>query len=266
MTTLVSAREFVETYDPNSEIGPWEMVQQYYRATKASAELRGGNGGRAGSQRVATHLDLPRSRLRAWIDDGGKPDAQHGLERAINIGWIDVDTSSTTFAGLNRLVAQVFAGGSITADTYAPWFTLPSDEIETWITEACRLVDVDYTILYRNEPGRATELRVAERGSILGRVLAALGAPIGEKAAIESLSLPDYLDEISQWHRLDFARIYVQNRGAQYDTKDTISIREDRSQEYRDEVAAFLEETIGEPVTSGDQDVTLSADAARALE
>jgi len=159
-----------------------------------------------------------------------------------------------------------FFGGSITADTYAPWFALPSDEVETWITEACRLVDVDYTILYRDKPGRATELRVAERGSVLGRVLAALGAPVGEKAAIESLSLPDYLDEISQWHRLDFARIYVQNRGAQYDTKDTISIREDRSQEYRDEVAAFLEETIGEPVTSGDQDVTLSADAARALE
>jgi hypothetical protein len=266
MTTLVSAKEYVETYNPPTDVGPWELVNQYYKATKTSAELRGGNGGRAGSQRVASHLGLPRGRLRGWIDEGGKPDAQRGLERANEYGWIDVNASSRTFDGLNRLVAQVFAGGSITADTYAPWFAIPSDDVQQRLTEACRAIGADYEIVREHKSDQATELRIRDIGSILGRVLAALGAPVGEKARNDDITLPAYLDEVSQWHRLDFARIYVQNRGAQYDTKDTISIREDRSQEYRDEVASFLENTIGESVTSGDQDITLSADAARAIQ
>jgi hypothetical protein len=266
MTTFVSAREFVETYDPDSNAGPWELVQQYYHATKTSAELRGGTGGRAGSQRVATRLDLPRPRLRAWIDNGGKPDAQRGLERANAKGWIEVNPSSTTFEGLNRLVAQIFAGGSITSDTSAPCFAIPSGDVRTRITEACRYVGVDYRVVHDDDPDRATELRISGDGSILGRVLAVLGAPVGEKAHDDDISLPNYLNEVSQFHRLDFARIYLFNRGAVHDDKATLTISEDRPKAYRDEVAAFLEATLEQRVTSGDVTITLSADAARAIQ
>jgi hypothetical protein len=265
MTTLVSPQEFVGTYDPDTDIEPWELLQQYYRATKTSAELRGGNGGRAGSSRVASHLELPRERLRTWVDEGGKPDPQHGLERAQAKGWVDVDTDSTTFDGLNRLVAQVFAGGSITTETYRPCFAIPNDDVRDRISEACRLVGVDYDIVHADDEGRATELRITEDGSILGRVFSVLGASVGEKATNESITLPGYLNSVSEWHRLDFARIYVFNRAVEFEGKDTMMIREQRPKDYSDELAGFLEETLGESVTYGEEIITISADAARTL-
>ncbi|WP_135536352.1 hypothetical protein [Halostella pelagica] len=266
MSIIISPKDFVETYSPNTDVGPWELLQQYYQATKASAELRGGNGGRAGSQRIATHLDLPRARLRAWIDDGGKPDPQHGLERAHAGGWIEVDTGSSTFEGLNRLVAQVFSGGTILTDTYRPYFAVDSDDALDRVVASCGLVGVEYDIYHADEIGRATEIRVTTDGAILGRVLTVLGAPLGEKATRDDLSLPNYLDNVGQHLRLDFARTYVLNRGAIHEDKATVTISEDRPQEYRDQVAAFLEETLGQTVTSGDATITLSADAARVLQ
>lgn len=265
MPTVVSPRKFVETYSPDTDIEPWELLQQYYRATKTSAELRGGNGGRAGSQRVATRLGLPRERLRTWIDDGGKPDPQHGLERAYERGWVDIETGSSTMEGMNRLVAQVFSGGSILADTFRPYFAVDSDDAFDRVAAACELVGIDYQVLHPDTMGRATEIRPAEDGAILGRVLAALGAPVGEKAHIDDLSLPDYLDAAGQHLRLDFARTYVLNRGVVHDDKATLTIAEERPRTYRDEVAAFLERTLGETVTSGET-ITLSADAARVLQ
>jgi len=264
MTTLVSPEEFCLTYEPgtNDETDAWDLVRQYQRAMTASLELRGGDGERAGSSRVASHLDLPRSRVRTWVDNDGKPDAKRGLDRAREFGWIDVDITSTTFEGLNTFVAQTFAGGAVAEDNYDPGFTIPSDEVERRLKAAATKAGFEHRIERRD--GRADEFRASPGGRILGRVLIVLGAPVGRKTQVD-ISLPDYLDDAPQDIRLEFAKTYVLNRAAQHSGKDTLTISEERSQAYRDELAEFLEATIGERVTSGKQNVTLSAAAARAI-
>lgn len=62
-----------------------------------------------------------------------------------------------------------------------------------------------------------------------------------------------------------FVLAYLANRAIHQRTKDTVQIQEKRSQSYRDELAAFIEDIAKEPVTSGDRTVTISADAARSL-
>jgi hypothetical protein len=151
-------------------------------------------------------------------------------------------------------------------DTYRPYFAVDSDDAFDRTIVACQLVGVDYEITHADTVGRATEIRISTDGAILGRILTVLGAPLGEKANQDDLSLPDYLDDTGQHLRLDFARTYVLNRGVVHDDKATLTISEDRPQHYQDEVAVFLEDTLGETVTSGDATITLSADAARALQ
>ncbi|WP_135823071.1 hypothetical protein [Halostella litorea] len=264
MPSLVSPEEFCRTYRPGTkdDTDAWDLVRQYRKAMTASLELRGGDGERAGSQAVSSHLDLPRSRVRTWVDNDGKPDAKRGLDRARKFGWIDVEITSTTFEGLNTFVAQTFAGGGIESKDHDPGFALPNDEIERRLKAAAEKAGFDYRIERRR--GRADELRASPGGTILGRVLIVLGAPVGRKTQAD-IALPNYLDDAPQDIRLEFAKTYVLNRAAEHDGKDTLTIIEDRPQSYRDELAAFLEQTIGERVTSGKQNVTLSADAARAI-
>ncbi len=74
-----------------------------------------------GSYAISNALELPRGRVRGWIDDG-KPDAARGIEVARDYGWLDATMQDQTFLALNTLVANVFSGGSIATDTFVPSF------------------------------------------------------------------------------------------------------------------------------------------------
>jgi len=102
------------------------------------------------------------------------------------------------FEGLNRLVANVYSGGSIAAQNYAPSFALSNGE-DSRVFDALELAGVEYTVV-GDRDGRADEARPTDNGTVLGRVLSVLGAPVGPKAE-QRLSLPDYL----AMHRPTFA-------------------------------------------------------------
>lgn len=159
------------------------------------------------------------------------------------------------------LVANVYSGGTIHTN-YTPKFTLNDDGHDATVIKALELAGSGYRT---EESGTSQAVVPGEDAIALGRVLTVLGAPMGRKTEIEGLSLPWYLDDAPESVRKRFVDSYLENRALTDPTTDSIQIMEDRSQSYREELAELIESVTGERVTVGDESVTLSAEASRAL-
>ena len=220
----------------------WERVAEYQRVL----EWRGKHPNR-GSSAAASALDLPRGRIRPWIDDSARPDPVRTVQRAEDHGWLDLEWGIEPFTGLNVLVAWIFSGGSI-ARNFVPRFAIGDDADEADLATAFEAIGLDYRRRDR-EPGRAIEIEPAEAGTTLGRLLAALGAPQGVKNRTSSLALPAYLDVAPFETRLAFARTYVRNRAVRRPdrTRQPVQVKEDRSATFRRALSSFLCDVVGHP-------------------
>lgn len=258
-------RRFARTYGgPESRDG-WTRVREYRRVhafVSQHPEL--------GSSAVASALDLPRSRIRAWVDRDGRPDPVRGLETARDHGWLTRDFDTATARALNVLVAWVFSGGSIAAGSYVPSFTFADALTRETLRSALGVLELPTRIERDDDGHRATELVPAEDASILGRVLVAWGAPLGTKNERTDLSLPGYLQHAPEQVRLDFARTYILNRGHIRSDRMTfpVQVTEYRSPEYRDQVLRLFRAVAEEPSTvraSGERTVWLDPEASDRL-
>ncbi|EMA36423.1 hypothetical protein C445_03293, partial [Halobiforma lacisalsi AJ5] len=212
---------------------------------------------------TASALDLPRGRLRTWIDDGGSPDVVRGLETAREYGWLEGTYDESEFTGLNTLVANVFSGGSIADQHYQPAFALNHLGEESHVIDALEVAGVDYEIVDERD-GRGDEVRPTTDGSVLGRGLAVLGAPVGPKVD-QRLELPTYLENAPADTRETFVYSYLENRAVERDGKATLTIREDRNRSYLEELTDLIESVADAPVRLGDRDIVISAEASRNL-
>lgn len=253
---LVTERELAATYDGGAYVDAWDAVDQYRRATSYAFRKQVKSGA------TATALDLPRERIRTWVDDGGAPDAVRALETAREYGWLELGYEDQKFESLNVLVANVFSGGSITTETYAPAFAL--DGRDSTVLEALETADVEYTIVDDRDK-RADEARPTDAASVLGRVLAVLGAPVGEKAD-QHVSLPTYLEGAPDEIRTGFVDAYLANRAIAHDGKATLHIQERRNRDYLVELARLINDVVGGGVALRERYIVVSADAARRLE
>lgn len=258
---LVSAHRFVRTYSNHVYDDPWEAVEEY-RQVQTIASGSDSPGARA----IADELDLPRGRVYPWLN-GSRPDCVRGLETARDRGWIDVSTDSDAFRGLNVLVAWVFAGGSISKDTYAPYFVANDENDEAILKAAADLANVELESTRPADGPRAVEFRPKQDGSVLGRALSVLQAPVGDKNTAGDLTLPDYLAQVDEAAGREFVQTYVHNRGQpSEDGRHSLRFRDRRSERYLKAVARLVRGLTGEPVTVREGDVTLSVPAARELE
>ncbi|WP_220618851.1 hypothetical protein [Haloarcula rubra] len=258
--TLIQA--FIETYKTSSEATPVELVRQYHEVTKYTAK-----NPNKGSTAVASALNLPRSRIRSWVDGDGRPDAVRGMQKAQRNGWFNLDWDSPTLQTLNVLVAWIFSGGSIN-DNWVPALTV-TDETRSVATEALDRIGTGSVAFREADDGRATELRPATDASVLGRLLYALGAPKGVKSSETPLSLPLYLLNGPEHLRLAFARTYVINRGTKRPDRpqSPVQIAEERDTEFQQEIRTFIQSvTNGQAVHGDAPSWRLSAAAAYQLD
>lgn len=229
---------------------PWTHVQEYWQVVEYCARHP-----TKGSAAVAAAIDLPRSRIRLWVDGDGMPDAARAIHVADERGWLADDWTTPAKAGLNVLVAAVFSGGSIEARNYRPQFTFDDERTRETLETGLDCVGVDHRVIHTDADTRATELAPTEHASRLGRMLAALGAPVGEKNTTANVSLPSYLASAPYATRLDFARMYVQNRSTDRPDRPTtpLQLQESRSLRFKNELASFLREVVGddEAITGG---------------
>ncbi|ADB63899.1 hypothetical protein Htur_5011 (plasmid) [Haloterrigena turkmenica DSM 5511] len=254
---LVTERALARTYDSRAYADTWDAVDDYRRVRDYAHRNPS-----KGSSAIASALDLPRGRIRPWLDES-KPDAVHGLETAREYGWLDCEFGDPAFTALNTLVANVFSGGSLAEQYYQPSFALNRRGEDSHVLDALELAGVDYRVV-DDRDGRADEVRPTDAASVLGRVLSVLGAPVGPKAD-QHLSLPAYLDEAPTEVRETFAYAYLENRAIEHDGKATLTIREERNRDYLEALAGLLASVAGGGVELGERDIVISADAATAL-
>lgn len=256
---LVSGPELARTYSSPGYVDSWQAVEDHQRVLDYAARNPS-----AGSTAIANRFDLPRGRVRPWLD-GSMPDAARAVQTAEQLSWIDVGPESDTFRGLNVLVAWVFSGGSILRGNWTPYFSVDSDGDERILDAAAELVGVTLDFTRSGESGRGRELRAVEHGPVLGRTLVVLGAPRGEKSERLDIRLPAYIETAPERVRREFVQVYLNNRGQQQPDSDVLRFRESRSTHYLNSFARLVQELTGERVSVSERNVILSAPASRAV-
>jgi len=257
---FVTERDLAATFDGSPYDDTWAALEQY-RRVQAYTSLHPEQGYVA----VSNALGTPQGRTRSWADDGRKPLAQTAIETAADYGWLSIGYDDPIFQGLNALVANVFSGGYIPADRWEAFFVLNERGYDSHVLDAFELVGVDPTEATEDRPNAAPRIRPAEDAALLGRCLSILGAPRGQKAQLETLSLPNYLEDAPEAVRELFVQCYVTNRGVPGHDSAIVQINEERPREYQRDLAVLIESVADEPVRLGDATITISADAARAL-
>lgn len=261
MATYPALAEFTSTYSEQTYASPLDRLETYQRVMQAVAE-----NPKKGSSALSSVVDLPRYQIEAWVDDDAMPDVVRGVETARANGWIDVDVTTMRFAALNTLIAGVFSGGSITSDWFVPSFAVDTAGVTSArICDALAKLDAGHKTRAAADSDRATEVLPAADASVLGRVLVALGAPVGQKHDGAAVSLPDYLSDAPADVREGFVQVYLWNRGQRPGNGETVAINESRPRHFRRDLATLVEDVADEPVSVTQGGINLSADAASAL-
>ncbi|MGZ0746716.1 hypothetical protein [Haloparvum sp. AD34] len=253
-----TAPSLARTYSDRVYDDPWQKVLDYRRVREFSAEHPN-----MGSSAASTRLELPRERIRPWMNDA-KPDPVHGIQSAIDHGWLEPEPDSEIAQRLIELLAHVLAGGSIATENCRPMLT-PSKRVSV---EACQRaferVGLESEVRHADDDGQGTTVVPTDDGVVLGRCLVAMGAPRGVKTQLESL--PAVLHEVPADARESFAHCYARHRAAEFDDKATLRIKEERATEYLEHLAMLFRDVTGGHVTATEAGVTISADAARELQ
>jgi len=252
-------QEFAQTYNTPSYGDPWDCVEDYHRVINYTA-----NHPNKGSSAVSSALDLPRSRIRPWMN-GSRPDVVRGIQAAESRGWLAEHATPEQEQSLVELAAWALSGGSVhVGDEAHAYFTLES-HTQPEFERIAATANVPYRIIREDDSRRATEARATADGSVLARILAAMGIPTEGKSTEHPNRLPKFVTTLKADNRRCFVRIYVLNRAAKHPGKDTLTIREERRDSYLDDLTDLLRRVSGERVTRSGKSITISSAAARNL-
>jgi hypothetical protein len=252
------ARSLARTYNGGRYTDAWGRVQEYRQYRRhASTDPE------ASAYAIAADLELPRGRVRGWMENDTVPDPVRALRTADRYGWLDLGWDTPSFEALNVLVAWIFASGSVTADTMVPRFTV-DERTRPYAMNALTAVGMDGPRESRSTSAtRATEIVPERDASLLGRVLAVLGAPVGTKSATADISLPNYLESAPKRIRLNFARTYLWHRGTRRSDRPgtPVQLREERPPDYRRQLKQFVESLVPDATRGKSSTIRLTAEA-----
>lgn len=257
---MLTKQALARTFSPPAYTDAYECVEDYRRVQQWASRNPS-----SGSSAAASALDLPRGRIRPWMENA-KPDAVHAIETARELGWFDATLTNERGHAFALLSAGVLSGGSISAESYEVRFAVDDDSVTDTLECALDMLDCGSTFVNVDAAHRATELTPREHTVLLGRALVALGLPHGSKPNSD-LSLPEWLTDTPLSVRAAWAELYLLNRATGRSDQDLVQVQETgRSAAYRRELASFFESLGGGSVTlAGENAVTLSAETARVL-
>ena len=256
---LPSPQNLADTYNTPGYSDPWDAVDDYHRVISYT-----GDHPQKGSTAVSTALDLPRGRVRPWMN-GSRPDVVHGIQTAEERGWLAEHTDSKKERGVVELAAWVLSGGTLNIGNSSHVYFSLDLNTRSAFDEIAERAGVPYNIIHEDDSKRGMEARPSKDGSVLARVLSAMGVPTGGKSSEGPDHLPAFVADLDAELRERFAVVYVRNRAAEHGNKATLTIREERPNSYLDELATLLQDVSGERVTHSSKNITISAAAAPEL-
>jgi len=250
-------RRLARTYNHPSYDDTYQVVTDYRRVQRAAA-----NNPNKGSYALSTTVELPRGRIRGWVDADGMPDAARAIMIAQNKGWLD--PSIDTVTALAALAGHLLGGGSITTQNFVPNVSKGRRVPVSSIEDAFRSVGVQAARRHVDDQDRSTEVIPAEHASILGRTLSVWGCPVGSRT--EVTSLPELLNCIDTQGRRAFLEAYVRHRAVNYKGKATSRLHGQQPESFHRAIAELIESVTGEAASADTRGVTVSAAAMRVLE
>jgi hypothetical protein len=237
--TAAAKRALVRTYNTPKYPDPWDCIEDFERLQQQAAKHPN-----KGSAAMASVVELPRGRIRPWMD-GARPDCYRGLQTALSNGWL-LEEWTRRGKALNCLAAWLLSSGGIDRRSVATWIADTENErkaLERYANAAgIRLVPT------RDDDDRPDEYRPAEDASVLGRVLSTWTGLKGDKD--RTVRFPRYVrfapDEVAQ----DFLRVYVAQRGIERggDRREPFrQIAATRSEAFREDLLSQLRRVVDEP-------------------
>ncbi|QCC57290.1 hypothetical protein [Natrinema thermotolerans] len=236
-SVLVTPPMLARTYSGRAYEDPWDLAEDYQRVLEYT-----GRNPNASAGRVAAALDLPRSRVRPWLDDGAIPHPVRGIQTAESRGWLPLTESSEAFGPINRLVAWVCSRGTIKPETYGPYVRIDSDDDRERFESLVGQLGLETQEHRTDDTHRSTELTIRDDGAVLGRLLTCLDAPTDDDTRAVA---PQYLTAVSETAQREFARVYLANRAVYWEFTDRWLIdHQNRSDRYRRSLATLFQ-TLG---------------------
>jgi hypothetical protein len=158
-------RAFASTFRRTETPGGYRY-HQCYQATLDREDSRA---------TLSTELGVPESTIQSWRR-GSRPYATNALEQAHERGWFPSSAESETATSLTALLTWLLARGTL-RETYYPVFRVNTSTQQERFASIAETLTLSYTTVYGNNSNRSTEIRPTVGGSLLGRILYALGAP-----------------------------------------------------------------------------------------
>jgi len=254
---MLDFEDVARTYDPPGYDDPVDLVHDFYRVRgyhNAHPDL--------GKVKLGRRFpDVSSDRIHNWIHDS-RPAVVKGLDGIEARGWFDTFPHRVAGKALCVLVVGTYACGSLASETLLPrWFPSHDDTTDELLA-ALDDAEIEANI---DREGDGAELWVSD-GHLIGRSLAALGCPVGQKSTDTVDPFPAFVFDAPDETRQTCARLFVRERGSSPGTEETIQLLlTKRSEQFIDSVIALLESVTDEPITRGET-VTVSAAAARDLD
>lgn len=262
MTVLVTPPDLARTYNAQSYEDPWDTVEDYQRVLEYT-----GKHPQKGSSAVGSALDLPRGRVHPWMN-GSRPAPVRAIQIAEARGWLPLTDEGPIFQAFNRLAAWILSRGAI-ANDYSPSFVCPTEAEQARLDPLLETLGAPYTIYREDSTARATEARLTEHRTIIGRLLAELGVPVGPRA--ETTHLPAYLDSASIPAQQAFADTYLRNTARYWAWREGYVIRhEDATGDYLQALSVLFEQAYdgpdGHPIEVNDDSLFVPASVVEAIQ
>ena len=251
-------KRLARTYNTPSYDDPYDVVRDYRRVQRAAA-----NHPNKGSSALSNIVELPRGRIRGWIDDDADsmPDAVRAISVAQNNGWLD--PAGATALALAALAGHLLGGGAITERNYVPSVCAGRRVSLAAVEPVFQQLGVTTTRRHTEIDNRASEILPAEHASIVGRMMVAWGCPHGGRS--ELTSLPDVLNQLGAAGKTAFLEAYILHRGVNYPRKATSRLQGDQPQAFHQAIAELIESVTGEQAKADKRGVTVPAAAMREL-
>lgn len=234
-------RAFVRTYDHPTYEDPWDSIEAFERVQRYAAAHP-----QQGSYAVSKALELPRGRIRSWVDGESMPDCYRGLQTALSNGWIEDSWADEAIRALNCLAAWILSSGAINVQ-WVPTFVADTDDERAALHHYASRAGVGLKRTRSSETDRPPEWRPTTDGTVLGRVIYTWTGIKGSKNP-ESVDFPPYLETAPDHVVLAFLKVYVQQRGSpRPDRNGEIQVNAKRSEVFKTELKRTLRRFIDDP-------------------
>ncbi|MFB6189743.1 MAG: helix-turn-helix domain-containing protein [Halapricum sp.] len=203
---------------------------------------------------LAAETGLPESTIQSWRR-GAKPYVTNALTQATERGWLTPPADSETATALIGLLTWLLAAGSL-RETYLPVFGAPLPAQQKRFESIATTLELDYNTVQSGDPNRPTEIRPAEDGTLLGRVLYTLGAPRQTEPQTTAL-LPPVVYHYRRYAR-QVAEIWCLHHASETDRGLTIAVPPRVSDRFPDALATLFSERLAWTVEQYDRELLVT--------